>query len=121
VLIGVLYSVIGILFALPANQVRVWRPAAWVVSAAVYAAHIGYEQLRLGTSPRATAFHTALAAAVGAFGLAVAANVHELRVMPSYRPLLAVALVAWPALTAVPAFVVALVMAAALARIRSST
>jgi hypothetical protein len=121
ILIGILYSVIGILFALPSNQGRVWRLAAWVVSGAVYAAHLGYEQLRLGNSPRATALHAALAVGVGAFGLAVAANFHELWVGPSYRRLLAVALVAWPVLTVVPAFVVALAVAVVLARIRGST
>lgn len=121
IVIGVLYCVIGIVFALPSSQVRVWRLAAWVVSAAVFAAHIGYEQFRLGNSPNATALHTAMAVAVGAFGLAVAANFHEVWVASSYRHSLAFALVAWPALTAVPAFVVALVAAAALARIRHST
>src|SRR5438128_5546684 len=43
ILIGVLYCVIGIVFALPSNQVGIWRLAAWVVSAALYAAHIAYE------------------------------------------------------------------------------
>ena len=118
ILIGVLYSVIGVTFALPSNQGRVWRLAAWVVSAAVYAAHIGYEQFRIGTSARATALHTALAVAVGAFGLAVAASVHELGVASSYRRSLLLALVTWPMLTAIPAFGVALVAAGALARIR---
>ncbi|PYP86856.1 MAG: hypothetical protein DMF61_11660 [Blastocatellia bacterium AA13] len=121
ILISVLYSAIGILFALPSNQVRVWRLAAWVISAALFAAHIGYEQFRLGGSTRATALHTTLAVAIGAFGLAVAANVHEVWVASSYRRSLALALVAWPALTAVPAFVAALIAAAVLARIRRST
>ncbi|MDQ3746365.1 MAG: hypothetical protein M3444_18485 [Acidobacteriota bacterium] len=118
IFIGILYSVIGIVFALPSNQVRVWRLAAWAVSAAVYAFHIGYEQFRLGNSPRATALHAAVAVAVGAFGLAVAANFHEVWVASSYRRSLALALVAWPVLTAVPALLVALVVAAALARLR---
>ena len=121
ILIGILYSVVGIVFALPSNQVRLWRLAAWMVSAAVYAAHIAYEQFRLGSSPRATASHTALAVALGAFGLAVAANFHELWAASSYRRSLALALVAWPALTAVPAFAVTLVVAAALARRGRST
>src|SRR5918911_4368632 len=85
ILIGVLYCVIGVVFALPSNQVRVWRLAAWVVSAAVYAVHIGYEQFRLGNSPRATALHAALAVAVGAFLLAVAATVHA-GTVPSHAP-----------------------------------
>ena len=67
-----------------------------------------------------TALHTSLAAALGAFGLAVAANVHRLWVTSSHQSPLIFALVAWPALTAVPAFAVALIAAAALARIRRS-
>jgi hypothetical protein len=118
ILIGVLYCVVGIVFALPSNQVRMWRLAAWLLSAALYAAHIGYEHFRLGDSPRATALHTALAVAVGAFGLAVAANFHEVWVAPSYRRSLALALVAWPVLTGLPAFVVALVTAYGLALTR---
>jgi hypothetical protein len=95
-----------------------WRLAAWVVSAAVYAAHIGYEHFRLGNSPRATALHAALAVAVGAFLLAVAATVRAVTV-PSHAPYrqYLLALVAWPLVTAVPAFLVALAVAALLARL----
>jgi len=119
-LIGAVYCITGIVLALPSNQVRTWRLAAWVISAVVYTAHIAYEQVRLANPSRATALHTALAAAIGAFGLAVAANVHEVWVGSSYRRSLALALVAWPALTAIPAFLVALLVTAALARIRRS-
>jgi hypothetical protein len=118
ILAGVLYCAIGIVFALPANQGRLWRLAAWVISAAIYAAHIGYEHFQMGNSPRVTALHTALAVAIGAFGLAVAANVHELWVASSYRLSIALALVAWPVLIALPAFVVALVAAYGLALTR---
>ena len=114
ILIGVLYSVIGIVFTLPSSQVQTWRLAAWATSAAVYAATIGYEHFRFGNSPRATALHTALSVAVGAFGLAVAANVHEVWTGPGYRRSLALALVAWPMLTGLPAFIVALIAAYAL-------
>ena len=95
-----------------------WRWAAWVISAAVYAVHIAYEHFRVGNSPRVTALHTALAVAVGAFGLAVAANFHEVWAASGYRRSLALALVAWPALTALPAFIVALVTAYGLAMTR---
>jgi hypothetical protein len=76
---------------------------------------------RLRSAPAGTALHASLAASLGAFGLAVAANVHGLWVTSGNRRPLVLALVAWPALTAVPAFVVALVAAAALARIRRNT
>ena len=117
-LIGVFYCAIGIVFALPSSHVRLWRLTAWLVSAAVFAAHIRYEHYRVGNSSRATAAHAALAAAIGAFGLAVAANIHELWVASGYRRSIVLALVTWPVLTAVPAFVVALVAASIPARLR---
>jgi hypothetical protein len=50
--------------------------------------------------------------------LAVNANVHGYKVSAGNQRLLAFALVAWPAITAVPAFVVALLVAAGLALLR---
>ena len=118
--VGVVYLVAGISFAALANraasaQMRVtWRLAAWVISAAAFAAHIWHEHVRLRSSPGTTALHTSLAVALGAFALAVAANIHA-QAVSSYQPSHAVALVAWPVLTALPAFVVALAVAAGLA------
>ena len=118
-LAAVAYAAIGIVFAaLPADahHVRVWRLAAWLASAVVAAAHILYEQYRLRSSPRATALHAAGAVALGAFGLALAANVHWLFAgTHGQRPPL-LALPVWPVITALPAFVAALVVAAVLAR-----
>src|SRR5437762_3821983 len=119
ILVGVVYFGVGFVFAALANpavslEARfTWRLAAWVVSAAVYAAHIGSEHFRLGNSPRATALHAAMAVALGAFLLAVAATVHAMMVSshaPYWRFL--VALVVWPIVTALPAFLVALAVAA---------
>jgi hypothetical protein len=62
--------------------------------------------------------HVGIAVALGAFALAVNANVHGYRVGSGNQRLLAFALVAWPAITAVPAFVVALVATGGLALIR---
>jgi len=118
-LVAVAYTAIGIVFAalaVDANHVRVWRLAAWLASAVVAAAHIWYEQYRLGSSPRPTALHAAGAVALGAFGLALAANVHWLFAGTHGQrpPLLALPL--WPVVTAVPAFLAALAVAAVLAR-----
>jgi hypothetical protein len=121
IILGVVYFVVGFVFAALANptvsdQVRVkWRLAAWMVSAAVYAVHIGYEHFRLGSSPLATALHAAIAVAIGAFLLAAAATVHAMMV-PSHAPYwrFLLALVLWPILTALPAFLVALTLAAVL-------
>ena len=123
IVVGVAYFVVGFGFAALTNpsvpdQVRAWRLAAWAVSAAVFAAHIGYEHFRLGNPPRATALHAAAAVAVGAFLLAVAATVHASLVAshaPYWRFLLA--LVVWPLVTALPAFLVALVAGALLAHL----
>jgi len=124
ILLGVVYLVVGLVFGALANSSAsqhgrfLWRLAAWVASAAVYAAHIGYEHFRLANPPRTTALHAAAAAAVGAFVLAAAANVHGVWVAASHQRLLRLSLVAWPALVALPAFVVALVAAFGLAVIR---
>ena len=118
-LVGVAYAAIGILFALPASHVKYWRLAAWLVSAILFAIHIGYEQFTRREIPWRASGHVSLAAAVGAFGLAVGANVHSL-VLPSvpvHRALLMAALGLWPIITAVPAFLVALLATSVLARV----
>jgi len=120
ILFGIVYFVVGITFAaLATNDTGVmWRRAAWLVSAAAFAIHIVNEHFRQRNSPSSIALHASLAAAFGAFGLAVAANVHALRAGSGNQFLLALSLVLWPILTAAPAFVVALVLAAGLARMR---
>jgi len=122
---GVLYLLAGIGFgelsarAATHPMVVAWRLAAWGVSAAAFATHIVYEQVRLRTSLPTTALHAALGAALGAFGLAVAMNVHA-RAVDSSRNLRVLALALWPSMTAAAAFVVALAAAAVLARWRRS-
>jgi hypothetical protein len=122
-LVGALYLAAGLVFGALAgsagsNQVRVaWRLAAWVISAAAFAAHIVYEQLRLRSSPTTTALHACLAAGLGAFGLAVAAWRHA-QTTQHHFPAIAIAI--WPVMTALPAFVVALVVAALISRTRRS-
>ncbi|MBI1876243.1 MAG: hypothetical protein HYS05_20450 [Acidobacteria bacterium] len=123
--LGVVYLAAGILFGTLAGQaastqMRVaWRWAAWVVSAIAFGAHIVYEQVRLRSSPRITALHVSSAAGLGAFGLAVAANVHAQSVSPDQHSLILVlSLAIWPVMTALPAFVVALLSATLFARAR---
>jgi len=122
---GLVYCAAGILFGALAGQAAstqgrvTWRWAAWAVSAFAFGAHIVYEQMRLRSSPRLTACRVASAAGLGAFGLAVAANVHAVSVSPGRHSLiLLLSLVLWPVMTALPAFVVALVSASLLARAR---
>src|SRR5205085_6194742 len=127
IIVGVMYLVVGIAFGTFAGwsashqMVVSWRLLAFLLSAVAFAVHIGYEHFHLGNSPRITAAHASAAVALGAFALAVAANVHGLWVGSSHPRLLAFALVAWPLLTIVPAFVVALVAAAGLGLRRRST
>ena len=120
ILVGGLYLAVGIAFAALAgaaasNQMRsLWRLSAFVISGAVFAAHVAYEHFRLRNTARPTAWHASVAVAFGAFALALAANIHDLGSSSGYRPRMLIALVAWPFLTAVPAFLVALAVAAGL-------
>ena len=125
ILVGVLYLAVGIASAALAgaavsNQMRsFWRLSAFVISGVLFAAHLAYEHFRLRNTARPTAWHASVAVAFGAFGLALAANIHDLGSASGYRPRMLIALVAWPLLTAVPAFIVALVVAAGLGIKRS--
>ena len=112
ILAGVLYFLIGRLFALPTDHVRAWRWAAWLVSAVVYAVHIRHEARR--NRAGVAAWHVAAAVGLGAFGLAVAGMMHAAVIRPRWF----FALVLWPAFTATPAFVGAL-LAASLLRLRA--
>ncbi|MGH9971207.1 MAG: hypothetical protein ACREBG_25915 [Pyrinomonadaceae bacterium] len=120
VLLGAVYFLIAIAFGefasrAVSNSVReTWNGLAFLASGIAFAVHIGYEHFRLGNSPRITASHASIAVAVGAFALALKANIHDLVSASGYRPRMLIALVAWPLLTAVPAFIVALVVAAGL-------
>ena len=126
ILAGLVYLAAGILFgalagaAASAQMRTAWRLAAWLASAIAFAAHIRYDSFRLRNTPVATASHAAAGAALGAFALAVAANIHAMSVASANRRLLTIALAAWPVLTAIPAFLVALAAAAVLARTRQS-
>ena len=119
-LLGVVYFLIGRLFALSTDNVHVWRLAAWLASGAAYTAHIAYEHFRMRNSPRLTALHVAVAVAIGAFALAVAGMIHSLSTASAIRPAWLLALVIWPAVTAVPAFLGALVATAVLTRLSRS-
>jgi hypothetical protein len=116
-LVGAVYFLIGRVFA---NHVHAWRLAAWMVSGVAYAAHISYEHFRLRNPPRLAALHVAVAVAIGAFGLAVAGMIHSLSTALTIRPVWLLAIVVWPAVTALPAFLVALVAGAILSRRRRS-
>jgi len=93
-----------------------WRLSAFIISGLVLAAHVVHERVPLRNSASRTAWHASAAAAIGGFGLAVAANVHDLQSASGYRPRMAIALLAWPLLTATPALVVGLLISVMLRR-----
>lgn len=115
--LGVLYGIVGVLFATPHDHVQIWRLAAWALCIGGFGAQIRYEYFRLRSSPLGGALHAAFAVALGGFLLAAAANIHaSAAVVAVQRHNLRLALVIWPIITAVPAFVAALVISLALAR-----
>ena len=121
ILFGVVYLLVGVGFPNPSvsNKTQfMWRLAAWLTCAVAFAIHIWFEHFRFWNSARRTALHASLAVALGAFGLAAAANLHALRTGTGNQRLLHLALVLWPIITGAPAFVVALIAAAVLAGIR---
>jgi len=121
VLLGGVYFVLGVAFAKFAswgalNLTNVtWNRLGFLLSGIAFTIHIAYEHFRLRSSPLVTAWHVSVAVALGALALAVNANIHGYSAGSNNKRLLAVALVAWPAITAIPAFLVALITAAALA------
>ena len=117
-LVGIIYFIIGRVFAQSTNHAHAWRMAAWILSLVAYATHIWYEQFRLRSSVRSTALHAAVAVAIGAFALALSGMIRSLSTTSAIRPAWLLSLVAWPAITAVPAFLVALAAGALLSSIR---
>ena len=121
ILFAMVYLFVGVVFPNPpaSNKMQfMWRLTAWLICAVAFAIHIGFAYFRFQNSLRGTALQAALSVALGAFGLAVAANIHALMTGTGNRRLLALALVIWPLLTGVPAFLVAFVATALLARVR---
>src|SRR5207249_1395705 len=124
IVIGLLYAIVGVALGAFAGwsashqMVVAWRLAAWVISAITFGAHIWFERIRFRNSAFTTAMRASLAAALGAFGLAVAANGHRLWAGSNHGRALNLALILWPVLVVIPAFVFAFMAAAALGLLR---
>jgi hypothetical protein len=119
---GALYFIVGaasVVLAQAAGSGQAtfyWRWAAFAISGVIFAWHIAREWLRHQGTVREIAWRAAAGVALGAFLLALMANIHEVLTASSFRPRMLTALVGWPLLTGLPAFVVALAAAAALTR-----
>src|SRR5207237_121820 len=85
---------------------------------AAFAFHIAYECFRSRQSSLSAAMHVASAAALGALGLAIGAIVHSLSVTTTtqHQRLLVIALLGWPVIVGLPAFLVAFAACGLLAR-----
>ena len=121
ILFGIGYAILGIWFPNPSNPSQtqqMWRLAAWVVGAIIFGIQIWYEHFRFHNKPLLVALHAAVSAALGAFGIAVAANIHSLYSASSKHLLLVLSLILWPIFVGVPAFVVAVIIALILERIK---
>jgi hypothetical protein len=117
-LAGLAYIIIGRWFPNPAINARSWRLAAWAISGVVYLGHILYERSS-GSSARVLATHVATAVAIGGLALAAFGMAHSVAQTSTVRPEWLISLVAWPAITGIPAFLMALIVASTLERLPS--
>jgi hypothetical protein len=123
-IVGAFYLLSGLVFGELAGRatdrpmVVAWRLAAWGTSGIAFGAHIVYEVFRLRHTRGITALHTTYAVVLGCFGLAAAALARALATGTGSPRLLAIALVAWPVLAGLPAFLVSLGTAAVLTRVQ---
>ncbi|HEV8241566.1 MAG TPA: hypothetical protein VGS57_19545 [Thermoanaerobaculia bacterium] len=83
--------------------------SGWLACAGAFALHIAYEHAKLRSLPIRAALHVAAAVAAGAFVLAIWVTSH------TFAPL---ALLLFPLITAVPAFLVAFTVLVLLSRAR---
>ena len=88
--------------------VKAWRLAAWLLSLAVFGIHFAVERRRHVQRPSA-AVEVALGVALGAVAVAAFGPLRAHWAEPSRLKLVVLSVIAWPILTGVPAFAVALI------------
>jgi len=108
VIIGTATAALAGIASSPAG-VKAWRLAAWLLSLGVFATHIVSERRRQ-LPPVSVATSVALAVALGAFVVAALGPFRAHLGDPSRLKLALLSLIAWPLLTGIPAFVVALLV-----------
>lgn len=113
---ALIYIIVGVVFAQLAFHsgmlgARFWRLAAWLASAIAFGAHLQHERVTSARTIVAAGLHAATAAALGAFGLALAAIVHRQAAGLPRSGLLGAALIIWPVITFIPALLVGMAAA----------
>lgn len=114
-IIAVIYVVVGFVTAALAGSAAsvqgrsLWRAAAWLLSFVVFAGHVWYDRIAVGSTAGSTARHAAAAVALGALLLAVVGPVRGHWAAPDFWRTAVLSLAVWPLLTGIPAFVVAFV------------
>ena len=125
-LAGAAYVLVGTGTAILAGMapssagVKGWRFAAWLLSLVVFAVHFAIERHR-DARRVSVAARVALAVAIGAFGVAALGPFRMHWGEPARLKLAMLSLVAWPLLTGIPAFVVALIGNIVLDRLAGGT
>lgn len=123
-LAALVYLIAGLTFgalagrAVSHEMVITWRLFAWLLSAIAFGTHVVYELFRGRFPPAPAALHAAIGAAVAAMGLAAAAGIHSHLLPEPHRFPTVIALISWPLVTGLPAFVVAFAVGAALSSFR---
>ena len=114
VIVGTATAALAAMASSPSG-VKAWRLLAWLLSLVIFGVHFAIERRR---GPRAVtvAMNVALAVALGAFVLAAVGPLRSHWGDPSRVKLAFLSLVAWPMLTGIPAFLVALVASSVLDR-----
>lgn len=98
------------------TTVKAWRLAAWLLSLVVFIAHLAVERRRRLRSV-SVARYVSGAVALGAMGVAALGPLRAHWGEPDRIRLALLSIVAWPILTGVPAFLVALTIGLVLDRV----
>ena len=122
ILFAIIYIIIGIVFPVLAGSSsstgtrNLWRWAAFLISVVVFVLNIRYEHHRLNNLPSSTALHVSIGVAIAAFILALLAYIRGFFTDSGSHNLVLYALVVWPFITGVPAFLISLAAATFLSR-----
>jgi len=113
-LVALAYPIVGVLTGAAAQSApslsarTAWRLAGWVLSFIVFASHVVYEHRRSSSGTTAAALRVAGAVAIGAFVLAAVGPVRSHWATDRFWRVSVLSLALWPAITGMPAFLVAL-------------